>query len=242
MTGERRFWAWLVISSLVMGVITTYCVGWGGVIWPGLPIRKHVNLPVRPAEYAQRIAALAKTNVEFYGSSTGWGAAAYVVEVALRIGYRGKDIPGALVTVAANTPGLVGVPTRKQWFKEVPPDPMEHYVAWAELEAGWPLHAMRGSFYRTEGGEEGARGGMTIAGKQPSKLTFAARALWLPLAPLWPGFAVNLLIYSATWMLVLTGSRWHGIRRYRWLRRGRCGHCGYDLRGGTGQCPECGKT
>ncbi len=35
---------------------------------------------------------------------------------------------------------------------------------------------------------------------------------------------------------------WPDIRQYRRNRRGQCVYCGYDLRGSTDQCPECGQT
>jgi len=31
-----------------------------------------------------------------------------------------------------------------------------------------------------------------------------------------------------------------GMRRRRWIARGMCQKCGYDLRGSSGVCPECG--
>ncbi len=33
---------------------------------------------------------------------------------------------------------------------------------------------------------------------------------------------------------------WRRARRRRLIKSGRCVHCGYDLRGSTGLCPECG--
>ena len=64
---------------------------------------------------------------------------------------------------------------------------------------------------------------------------------YLPLRPLWPGFAINTVFYAAIlWLLTL------GLltaRRMIRCKRGRCIKCGYDLRGtsgGGGVCPECG--
>jgi hypothetical protein len=61
----------------------------------------------------------------------------------------------------------------------------------------------------------------------------------LPLAPIWPGFAINTIFYAALlWMLWLSP---FVIRRVIRHKRGQCIKCGYDL-GGTsgGGCPECG--
>ena len=74
---------------------------------------------------------------------------------------------------------------------------------------------------------------------------------FLPIRPVWPGFAINTIFYGAAlWLVFCAG---HGfvsrrIRRKR-RRRGQCLHCGYDLRGQApppeGQstkCPECGRS
>jgi hypothetical protein len=33
---------------------------------------------------------------------------------------------------------------------------------------------------------------------------------------------------------------WVLLKRRRWMKRGRCAACGYDLRASSGRCPECG--
>ncbi len=60
------------------------------------------------------------------------------------------------------------------------------------------------------------------------------------LFPVWPGFAVNTLIFATTIAWV-----WRGVLTFRAARRvrgGLCASCGYDRRGlATGTpCPECG--
>jgi hypothetical protein len=78
-------------------------------------------------------------------------------------------------------------------------------------------------------------------GKIPLTI-FGARAPDLPALVLWPGFALNTLIYAA-----LAWSVWRlpfAVRRYRRRRRGRCVKCGYDRTGlaPAAPCPECGTT
>lgn len=63
--------------------------------------------------------------------------------------------------------------------------------------------------------------------------------IWLPATPAWGGLVVNTAFWSAAWWLVLAAPR--QIRRRGRLRRGECVRCGYDLRGGGGVCPECGR-
>ncbi|MCH8259451.1 MAG: hypothetical protein IIC46_04520 [Planctomycetes bacterium] len=65
----------------------------------------------------------------------------------------------------------------------------------------------------------------------------------LPLRPLWPGFAINTIFYSAVLVLLTLGPI--TARRMIRRKRGHCIKCGYDLRGTSGGdfstgCPECG--
>ena len=61
----------------------------------------------------------------------------------------------------------------------------------------------------------------------------------LPLAAIWPGFAINTIFYAAIlWMLSLGP---FAARRFIRRNRGHCIKCGYDLRGDfSAGCPECG--
>ena len=68
----------------------------------------------------------------------------------------------------------------------------------------------------------------------------------LPTRPLWPGFAVNSLLCTALWWIVLAMLVWVIRIIHRWparrrVKRGRCPNCGYDLRGKLDAgCSECG--
>ena len=79
--------------------------------------------------------------------------------------------------------------------------------------------------------------------RRPDALGTGSSAI--PYSPLWPGFAINTIIYAAVlWLVFCAGP---GIVRRRVRRgRGQCLHCGYDLRGqvavSENRCPECGKT
>ena len=61
---------------------------------------------------------------------------------------------------------------------------------------------------------------------------------WLPFRPIWPGFAINALLYAAILWLPIAPFK---LRRNLRVKRGLCLNCGYDLRGAEHKvCPECG--
>jgi len=57
----------------------------------------------------------------------------------------------------------------------------------------------------------------------------------LPLRPVWPGFAINTLLYAALLWLPFVVRRW--VR----VRRGLCPKCAYPM-GESAVCSECGKA
>lgn len=61
--------------------------------------------------------------------------------------------------------------------------------------------------------------------------------VWLPLRPLWPGFAVNTALYAGA--LVPLSAVPGALRRRRRIRRGLCPECKYPV-GMREVCTECG--
>ena len=69
--------------------------------------------------------------------------------------------------------------------------------------------------------------------------------LFLPLRPLWPGFALNAAFYALIAFLFtrfVATPTIRSVRHHLRARRGHCPQCRYDLRGRppTSPCPECG--
>jgi hypothetical protein len=110
---------------------------------------------------------------------------------------------------------------------------------------GWPMRAMEIQWPHSQKmlvsiwlfrrpTEASLRSGLPVS----TTLTRSSERTHLPLMPVWPGFAVNTLLYGAFAGLVLFAPG--ATRRMLRHRRGACIACGYDL-AGLGQCPECGK-
>lgn len=113
----------------------------------------------------------------------------------------------------------------------------------AVFNVGWPLRSTQTGVHhvtdppqRTTTPAISLTGGMTLwtnNGHGPLD-RFA-----LPLFPLWPGVALNTLVFATTLALL-----WHtpgAVRSFRRRRGGRCMKCGYDTTG-LETCPECGTT
>ncbi|MHC5002431.1 MAG: hypothetical protein ACYTJ0_04845 [Planctomycetota bacterium] len=137
---------------------------------------------------------------------------------------------------------VVGHPPIEDWLpawahpRSVRPeghDPCGRVVE--EIAGGWPFRALRCSaLLGPRGAEphEGPAGGLRL--ERPG-LAVAA----LPVVPIWPGAALNLLVYAAALGVAITTLRLtrSAVRR----RRGRCPACGFRLYGDVAGCPECGR-
>jgi hypothetical protein len=66
-----------------------------------------------------------------------------------------------------------------------------------------------------------------------------ARWVYLPYSPLWQGLLYNTLFYALIFFTLISTKR--AFRHARWLRKGKCPICSYDLQfDNTLGCPECG--
>ena len=110
--------------------------------------------------------------------------------------------------------------------------PLPQYVSRTELYEsrfadawGWPLLSMWHQTDKAFSPQKTIRAGVPVAGRI------------LPLRPLWPGFAVNTLLYATLLWLLIPGPL--DLRRFLRLRRGLCPKCAYPM-GESDVCTECG--
>lgn len=104
--------------------------------------------------------------------------------------------------------------------------------------SGWPMRAMVGVGYtRTSNStptvEYASRWAIPVGS------TASGRVI-LPLRPLWPGFAVNVVLLAAVIASLRGGAR--ALRNARRRAAGRCLGCGHPLAFEQKACPECGRT
>lgn len=134
--------------------------------------------------------------------------------------------------------------------------PLANYQAeseWIEIRStvarGWPLFALRysGDFLKSPTEElinTDKQWGFRWPWGQWKLYPFGNRTkppltqdIYLPVRPIWSGFAMNTLFYAALLWLPFVGAGM--LRQARRRRRGLCERCGYP-RGETDVCSECG--
>lgn len=136
-------------------------------------------------------------------------------------------------------------PGKDSAFARRPPDHAAP-VGLIEERLGWPFLALRSVVERRqppdEGGDEEVRtrGAILIfAGDSP----VSGRSwLALPLRPIWPGFALNSLLFAVPVAGVMMAVRLlRLVRLHRRDSAGLCIWCRYEL-GSLSTCPECGRS
>ncbi len=115
------------------------------------------------------------------------------------------------------------------------------YSVWVDY-SGWPCRALERYMAFSIG--TGNRGpielGIVRSGwplPNAMKTTRLGTTIPLPLMPLWPGFAINMVFYGSFAFAVMAGTS--VVKRRRRFKRGLCGQCAYPTTG-LNRCPECG--
>ncbi len=219
----------LVVLSLGLGVVTTYGVAW----W--LMNRR-----------VPRFGGLTLVVVNPPGSSCiGWDVSLQgVVGRVEAVSWpkdaecRGMSMNGYGLGTDVN--GVLSLPKWSLLGDRSPNEVRElltGQVPFAQMDeraSGWPALAV------VEHSCWGVAGNAIPVRRHDATLQFS----WglLAFMPMWPGFAVDVLVFGLGWSVVMVGPRWiRGRIRVRLSRAGRCATCRYDLSGlSGGVCPECG--
>jgi hypothetical protein len=115
-------------------------------------------------------------------------------------------------------------------------DPSHKITFFVEAASGWPLLSMRACVELGEDMKsiEKTHGAFVVNGAT----SFVVDGRALPLRPLWPGFAINTILYAAILWLLFAAPGF--VRRRRRGRRGQCPACAYPV-GSSTVCTECGR-
>jgi hypothetical protein len=120
-----------------------------------------------------------------------------------------------------------------------PPRTRCEYIA-SRFAAGLPMRSFAAHWWVEDDTELGKRSRLIAVPSPQHRATPTIRDGMLPIVPVWPGFAVNTLLFASPLLLWWCVLPWARARRYR--KAGGCPRCGFDRRTlpPDQPCPECG--
>ncbi|MCH8823339.1 MAG: hypothetical protein IH984_07510 [Planctomycetes bacterium] len=206
-----------LVLFLLLGAVANVAVAWGCALWSGTNPEQsissnHVDLGFGPARVSNQVWKFHKSHLTSERSSVY-----EVFESGIDFGFEAYRI-------------------RSLESLESP----DRQLVTNALHVGWPsasLAAYYTFYYRESDTDSGLD---PIMEEQKSGiLLIVGEDRWIPVRPLWPGFATNTILYAAILWTFILGP--FSVRRMIRIKRGLCIKCGYDLRGTSGEdCPECG--
>ncbi len=214
---------WLLLLCLMLGIVTTYAVAWAAA-----NRYRWMDPLSRPIDILSPFGTGWFTTAE-----TGFGV---VCCGSLVIGKADKGVQW-------NGDAAIGPPSWSMVTKGSPAEMIGGSVtglgSLLERASGWPRLAVV---------ERTVSPGFTpapVAGRdltvRVGRHTDPLRDVMLAFMPLWPGFAVDVAVYGAVWVVLL--GLVAAARRSRRAKAGMCPICRYDIRGlSGGVCPECGTS
>ncbi len=230
----------IVVVFLLAGAVVNVAVAWGCALDP---------MPVAPRHASERrVRSLWHWEVRRYEQhgavrvvSVLWGGGSLspdteVLPESLLLDWSRISLPPHLADAA---PGEFDAAAMIRAASEGP-----NFEQIIDDGRGWPLLSMSGGWSMTgfpRKSEWHVVDCIEIQaplGKHLSPSS-GSHARGLPLGPIWPGFAVNTLLYAGVLWLLFGGP--FTVRRLIRVRRGLCPKCGYPM-GESAVCTECGKT
>lgn len=220
-----------VLISLAFGVVATIAIAWSLAVLVDMDsgaIAKHGSLS---KGWRLRV------------KSDGEGIGIVDVAICRRVG-------ATVIEWYADTGETLAVTRRTHLPEEVMPAwaafpwrreewPEAGMVVWDAR--GWPFASLRATYVHEADANYRMvvvpRGGLKIGGSAFKGRWSHRYPAMLPLIPVWPGFALNVLVIAAHVWLVMKGFVW--ARTFVRRRRGLCLTCGYAS-SGIERCPECG--
>ena len=130
----------------------------------------------------------------------------------------------------------LGLSFKRQYTSRSASDPWD-YKNVMRIETGWPVRSLAGA-HLSDRTDEAIRSWYTTAIVNPWVPDNRRIFTFIPYRPIWPGFALNTLLYAAVlWIPFVPFVLRQVLRR----RRRACLQCGYDLNHVPHEgCPECG--
>jgi hypothetical protein len=199
-------------AFLILGAIVNVAVAWGLAKWFRTDFHRAPELEHSEiADKLRSIARVSASDIDFSHELSGRFLGRFGSSATMII-----TIP--LSMHPSNPPGLS--------------------VDLTERRAGWPANALWGAWSDVfDMRADSMTTKFHAAWVVPGESFDYYRANYLPLRPLWPGFAVNTVFYAAILWLLFAGVGF--ARRRRRIRRGLCPACAYPV-GVSPVCTECG--